>query len=342
MNLTELEIAVVGARGAVGAELLGVLAGAGVEPGRVRACGSEASAGQRLGFGAGTVELVPTSRAALVGADLVFMAAGEEAARRWAPVAVEAGARVVDNSSAFRDDPAVPLVIPEVNGDVLRGYAGRLVANPNCTTVIALLAATPIRRAFGLERMSVTSYQSVSGAGRRAMDELRDQTAAVLAGEAPVPQVFAEPCAFNVFSHDSPVDPETGLNEEERKLVTESAKLWGDDTTRVAATCMRVPVMRAHCTALDLTLAEPARVADAREVLGRAPGLELVDDRGRGDFPTPLKAAGRVVVLVGRLRADPSQAIDADGRACGLQLFAAGDQLLKGAALNAIQIAQLW
>ena len=342
MDLTSLEIAVIGARGAVGAELLSLLADRGVAPARVRALGSEPSAGTRLPYGQQQVELIQTSREALDGAQLVLCSAGEDAARTWAPRAAELGARVIDNSTAFRTDPAVPLVVPEVNGDVLSTYQGSLVANPNCTTVLAVLAATPIRRAFGLERMSVASYQAVSGAGRQAMEELREQSAAVLAGEAPRAKVFAEPCAFNVFSHDSPVDPVSGQNEEERKLAVESAKLWGDERTRVTATCVRVPVFRAHCAALDLTLGEPAHEDRVRDLLRASPGLELVDDRARGSFPTPLAAAGRAEVLVGRLRPDPSQKVESDGRAHGFQLFVAGDQLLKGAALNALQIAEAW
>jgi aspartate-semialdehyde dehydrogenase len=342
VEFRDLEIAVVGARGAVGSELLALLASRGVAATRVRALGRAASAGQRVPFGAQQLELRPADTAQLSGAQLVFLAAGAEAARELAPMALDLGARVIDASSAFREDPQVPLVLPEVNGGRLRTSRSRLVASPNCTTTLAVLATDPLRRAFGLRRMVLASYQAVSGAGRRAMDELRRQTAEALAGRTTAPQVFAEPCAFNLFSHDSAVDPHSGQNLEEQKLARESARLWGDGETAIAATCVRVPVLRVHCLALQLELVRPASEEEVRAALDGAPGLAWADDRELNRFPTPARAEGRREVLIGRLRPDPSLGRERDGRGRGFGLFVAGDQLLKGAALNCLQIAECW
>jgi aspartate-semialdehyde dehydrogenase len=253
---------------------------------------------------------------------------------------------VIDNSSAFRLDPSVPLVVPEVNpgdlGGVRRGPG--IIANPNCSTIIMLLAVNPLREAFGVDRVAACTYQAVSGAGAAAMDELASQARAVLDGGRPEPRVFHEPCAFNVFSHNSAVHPETGRNVEEQKMIDESRKMWGDAAVRITATCVRVPVMRTHAEALNVTLKRPANEREVRAALAAAPGVEVMDDRAANRFPTSIKASGRDEVLVGRIRIDETQPVETvrgERAAVGWELFVAGDQLRKGAALNAVQIAEL-
>lgn len=330
--------AVVGATGAVGREALAILAERGVGAHRVRAIASERSVGALVPFGTTTLRAEALGARVFAGVDVAVFAASAEVAREWAPLAVGEGAAVIDNSSAFRMEPGVPLVIPEVNGELLRS-GPRLIANPNCSTILVLVALEPLRRAFGLERVHVATYQAVSGAGLAAMEELREQTAAVLAGGEPTPGVFREPCAFNVFSHDSAVDEGDGLNGEERKLVAESAKIWGRVVPLTPA-CVRVPVLRAHSAAVSVSLAGAATIDEARAVLSRAPGVRVLDRRAANDFPTPAKAAGGDEVLVGRLRHDPSHGPDARGRSRDLCLWLCGDQLRKGAALNAVQIGE--
>ncbi len=203
------------------------------------------------------------------------------------------------------------------------------------------MAVEPLRRAFGLARITVATYQAVSGAGIAAMEELREQTRGVLAGEAARPGVFREPCAFNLFSHDSEVDPETGANGEEQKIIDEARKITGDAGLRVTATCVRVPVARAHSQAIVVEVERACREEDVRGAYEGFAGVRVLDDRARNSFPTPLKATGRDEVLVGRIRPDPAAPKDERGRTRGWCLFASGDQLRKGAALNAVQIAEL-
>jgi len=340
LDLASIDVAVVGATGAVGLEVLGLLASRGVEPSRVRALASARSAGKRLAFGGGEVVVERVSAGAFEGVGVALLAASAEAARRWAPVARAAGADVIDNSSAFRLEAGVPLVVPEVNPDALPSGRGRLVANPNCSTIIMLMAVTPLRARFGCRRLVVSTYQAVSGAGAAAMDELREQSARVLAGETPSPEVFGEVCAFNVFSHDSKVDPATGRNSEEDKLIRETRKIWADGDVEITATCVRVPVFRAHTESINITLVEPATEAEVRAALGSAPGVRVVDDRATNRFPTPRLASGGDDVLVGRLRPDAGETLDEAGRFRRFDLLCSGDQLRKGAALNAVQIAE--
>ncbi len=326
-------VAIVGARGAVGAELAAILRGQGVEDVRLLSC-SPGTAGLDL------------STETLSDRDVVFLCTPSEVSRRWAPRALAAGALVVDNSSAFRLDPAVPLVIPEVNPEALSD--SRLIANPNCSTILLLLVLAPLHRVFGVRRVSVATYQAVSGAGALAIAELREATAAALDGRPFEPTVFSEPVAFNCFSHDSVVDPATGSNGEEEKIVAESRRILaasGGEPPLLTATCIRVPVIRSHCEAVDVTLARPASLAALRRVLGAAPAVCLVDDRRRNRFPTSRSAEGGDEVLVGRLRLDRSRPIERVGgvlRGHGCQLFLAGDQLRRGAALNAVAIAAQW
>lgn len=342
-------IAVVGATGAVGREMLDILAKQGVEAGRVRAFASARSAGQRLPYGEEEVEIEAFGGGSLDGVDIALFSAGSAISKQFGRTAAERGTVVIDNSSAFRMDRDVPLVVPEINAEALEGadashdsrtHRGRVIANPNCSTIITLMAVTPIHRLLGVTRMVVSTYQAVSGAGAAAMEELRRQARQVLDGQQPTCDVFDQPCAFNVFSHNTTIG-EDGSNVEETKMVKETHKIWGDASVRVSATCIRVPVFRAHCASVNLTLAQPVGDLDAvRDAIAAFPGVMIVDDRAANRFPTPLEASGKDEVLVGRLRLDPSQ-VDEQGRCWGLNLFASGDQLRKGAALNAVQIANL-
>lgn len=340
MSFADQRIAVVGATGAVGIELLALLARAGVPVANVRACASARSAGRELVYGEGVLVVEPLSDASLDSVDLAFLTTPAAEARRWAQRFVSSGAVVVDNSSAFRMDSAVDLIVPEVNGELaIRRTEPRIIANPNCSTILLLVATTPLQRRFGCKKLIVSTYQAVSGAGLAAVEELESQTRDVLAGNRPVPEAFPEPCAFNVFSHDSPVDPSTGANVEETKMEEETRKIWGT-SVELVATCVRVPVARVHCESVHMTLETPASEAAVREALAGAPGVSIVDERATGKFPTALAAAKRHTVLVGRIRPDPGTAAG-DGRFGAFSLFLAGDQLLKGAALNAFQIAEL-
>lgn len=337
------DIVVVGATGAVGLEVLSILAARGVAAARVRGVASDRSAGKPVPYGPNaTITVEPLADSSLAGARCAIFATDAAVSRAWCPKAVGAGAVVIDNSSAFRMDRDVSLVVPEINGDELaagESHRARIIANPNCSAAILLMALDPLRRAFGVEGVVVATYQAVSGAGIAAMDELRTQTSRVLAGENASPSVFHEPIAFNLFSHDSAVDPESGLNGEERKIIDECRKIWGDPGLRVTPTCVRVPVLRAHTQAATVTLRTPATIDALRGAYDGAKGVRVIDDRAANRFPTPLKAAGVDDVLVGRLRPDPCERADPDGRLRTFCLLIAGDQLRKGAALNAVQIA---
>jgi len=328
-------IAVVGATGAVGAELLALLESRGFPARSVRLFASARSAGKAVRVLGRDVAVEPLVPGCFRGTDLAFFAANAGTSREWAPQAVRSGAWVVDKSSAFRMDPACALVIPEVNGgelDALRLPA--IVAVPNCSTIIALMAASPLHREAGVARMVVSTYQAASGAGAAAMEELAQQARDWAAGRPLDTRIFGRQCLFNVFSHNSAVGDD-GQNDEERKLVDETRRIWRDASVQVSATCVRVPVLRAHSESINLTFRRPITEARAREVLAAAPGLRVVDDRAANRFPEPLEASGRDEVLVGRIRADLSQP-----EGMGLSLFVSGDQIRKGAALNGIQIAE--
>lgn len=334
--LSRKRIAVVGATGAVGREALAILAARGVPASHVRAVASGRSEGREIPYAGGFIRVSGIAPAAFSEADIAIFCATSGVAREWVPIATGAGCRVVDNSSAFRSDARVPLVVPEINGDLVTDTA-MLVANPNCSTIIMLLALDPLHKRFGVTRINVATYQAVSGAGASGIDELDAQARATLNGEPIIPRVFAEPCAFNVFSHNSAVDLTTGLNGEEAKMIAESRKIWNAPTLAVTPTCVRVPVFRAHTQAITVQCSEPAFEVDVRDALAGGRGVRLIDDRVGNMFPTPLKATGSDDVLIGRVRQDPA---DDSGRSwC---LFVSGDQLRKGAALNAVQVAELW
>ena len=327
-------LAIVGATGAVGQEFCAILRQRRFPASSVQLFASARSAGKTLPGLGGPTRVEGLTPGAFSGIDLAFFSAGGAVSREFAPQAVRAGALVIDNSSAFRMDPGVPLVVPEINPTAAREHRG-IIANPNCSTIVMAVVLWPLHRRNRVRRVVVSTYQAVSGAGARALAELESQTRAVLAGQPPQPEVFPVPCAFNVFSHNSAIGPD-GYNGEETKIIQETRKIFGDDSIQIAPTCIRVPVRRAHTETLSIEFSAPIDPDEARAVLAAAPGLRVVDDPAHNHFPTPLEATGGDDVLVGRIRSDPSLP---DRR--GLQLMCSGDQLRKGAALNAVQIAEL-
>ncbi len=317
-------VAVVGATGVVGTTMLGLLEQREFPAREVVPFASERSAGRELG---GRVVLA-LSEGSIQGFDIALFSAGAGVSREWGPRFVAAGATVIDNSSAFRRDPAIPLVVSEVNPHVLEGYRG-LIANPNCTTMQMMVALGPIQRAVGIERLVVATYQSVSGAGKKAIDELDAQAHASLHGmEMPAPEVYSQPIAFNVIGAAGSFADGDDHTEEERKMMFETRKILEDESIGVAVTCVRVPVRVGHSVAVNVQTREPLSAAQVRELLGRSPGLVLED------VPTPLRAVGRDEVFVGRIRDD-------DSHPRAISLWIVGDNLHKGAATNAIQIAEL-
>lgn len=327
-------VAIVGATGAVGRELIGCLERRAFALRELRLFASRRSAGSTLSFRGTALAVRELTEDSFAGVDIALFSAGGATSRRFVPLAVRAGAVVVDNSSAFRMDAQVPLVVPEINAAALQGHRG-IIANPNCCAIIAITPLWPLHRMNRITRLQIATYQAASGAGAAAMEELRASTRAFLAGESYVPQVLPHPYAFNVFSHNTRIDPDTGYNEEETKLMQETRKIFADPEMRIGATCVRVPVLRAHAIAMSIECSAPLSVATARELIGGAPGVRLVDDRERNYFPMPRDATGEDAILAGRIRQDLS---DPSGRS--IALFVAGDQLLKGAALNAVQIAE--
>ncbi len=329
-----MQIAVVGATGAVGQEMCSILARRRVPADSLRLLASARSAGTCVPYAGTDLTVRELTADALAGIDFALFSAGAETTRAFAKPAAANGTVVIDNSSAFRMDPNVPLVIPEVNPQDAQEHHG-LIANPNCSTIIMAVAVWPLHCVNPVRRIIVSTYQAVSGAGAAAMQELRDQTRRVLDDQPVEPEVLPHQSAFNVFSHDSPID-ETGYNIEERKMVNETHKMFHDNTILITATCVRVPVLRAHSESINLTFEQPIRDQEVREILEAAPGVRVVDDRSGNCFPMSIDAAGQDEVLVGRIRQDRS-----DPSGCGIALFVCGDQLRKGAALNAIQILDL-
>lgn len=326
-------VAVVGATGAVGVEMLRCLERSSFPTGTLKLFASERSVGKRLAFRDGEIELGALGEDSFVGVDVALFASETDISKKYVPIAAKAGAYAIDNSSAFRMDPATPLVIPEVNGELITPRQ-KVYANPNCTAAIMIMALWPLHKQAGLKRVIAATYQAASGAGRPAMDELEESTRAYLKGEAYEPKVLPHPYAFNVFSHNTTIGPD-GYNGEETKVVNEMRKIMGLPGLRVGVTCVRVPVLRAHCMAVTAEFEDKLSVDAARELLSKAPGVKVVDDRAGNHFPMPVESSGQNDVLVGRIREDLS---DPSGHS--LALFVSGDQLLKGAALNAVQIAE--
>ena len=325
-----MKLAIVGATGAVGHELLSVLEHSSLKFSELQLYASQRSAGSTLKFRGQdlTVQVMPEGA---IPADVILASAGGSISKEKAPLWVKGGALVIDNSSAFRYDDSVPLVVPEINGEAALRHQG-IIANPNCTTAIAAVAVYPIHREYGVKRMIVSTYQATSGAGAKGMQELEDQTRRVLDGEQASHEVFAHPIPFNLIPHiDSFQD--NGYTKEEMKVVWETHKIFGDARLRVSCTAVRIPTMRAHSEAITLELERPADPDAVRELLRRSPGVKVVDDPAQKLYPMPLTSSGEYDVEVGRIR----RSLVFDG---GLELFVSGDQLLKGAALNAVQIAE--
>lgn len=328
----DYHIAIVGATGAVGTELLRVLERRSFPVASMRAISSARSAGKTVEFLGKRIGVEELRAESFKNIDIAFFSAGGQVSREWVPLARKAGAVVIDNSSVFRMDGDVPLVIPEINPDDVRNHRG-VIANPNCTTAVALMAIYPLHRAFGVTRVFAASYQAVSGTGARAITELRQQVEAAARGNEIAPEVYPHPIAFNVLPH---VDSflENGYTREEMKMQNEGAKIMNLPNFRASVTCVRVPVYRAHSVAVTAEFERPVSLEQAREVLAKAPGLELVDAPLDNHYPMPLTAAGKDNCEVGRLRLDCALEN-------GLAFWVSGDQLLKGAALNAVQIAEL-
>ncbi len=325
-------VVILGATGAVGAELLQLLDQRNFPLSKLKLLASARSAGQQLEFRGEALQVEEVTEESFTGVDLVLASAGGSISKAWAPNAVKAGAVVVDNSSAFRMDPLVPLVVPEVNPDAAVQHQG-IVANPNCTTILMAVAVWPLHQVQPIQRIVAATYQSASGAGARAMEELKVQAQAILNGQTPPTDCFPYPLAFNLFPHNSDLN-KNGYCQEEMKMIQETRKIFGVPELRVSATCVRVPILRAHSEAINLEFAQPFEADVARAILQKAPGVKLVEDWDRNYFPMPMEASGKDEVLVGRIRQDLSHP-------CGLELWLSGDQIRKGAALNAIQIAEL-
>jgi len=329
-------VGVVGATGAVGTTILEVLAERAFPASEVIPFSSERSAGTKLAYEGAEIECRPLSTESIAGIDLVLSSAGGAVSEEWAPRFVEAGAVVVDNTSFWRMHEDVPLVVAEVNPEALEGHQG-IVANPNCSAMQMLVALGPLHRAIGLERIVVSTYQPVSGTGRRAMRELEAQTRALLDGsELPAAEVYPHRIAFNVLPQVETFKGGDDYTTEERKMMAETRKILGagEDELGISATCVRVPVLKGESESVNVQTREPLSAEECRRLLAAAPGVVVVDAPGDGVYPLATEAAGRDVVLVGRIRRDPSH-----DRA--LNMWIVGDNLRKGAATNAVQVAEL-
>ena len=327
-------VAIAGVTGAVGAEFIATMDKRAFRVGKLKALASARSAGKTIDFRGQKVAIEEINEDSFEGVDIALFSASSGISRKFAPIAVKAGAVVVDNSSAFRMDPNVPLVIPEINASRIGEHKG-IIANPNCSAITALVPLWPIHKANRIKRVILSTYQAASGAGAAAMEELVESTRACLDGQTYQPKVLPHSYAFNLFNHDSTVDPATGYNDEEIKVMQETRKIFEDDRIAVGVTCVRVPVLRAHSQAITFECEKPITEDQVRAILSDAPGVKIVDDRIKNYFPMPIDASGQDDVLVGRIRKDLS---DPSGHS--ISIFVAADQLLKGAALNAIQIAE--
>jgi aspartate-semialdehyde dehydrogenase len=326
-------VGVVGATGLVGTTIIELLAKRSFPVAELVPLASARSAGRELEWNGGAVAVRELGEDSIQGLDLVLSSAGGSVSAEWAPRIVAAGATVVDNTSYFRMRDDVPLVVAEVNPDALEGHAG-IVSNPNCSTMQMVVALKPLQDAAGIERLVVSTYQAVSGTGKAAIDELLEQTRAVLDGRDPVADVYPHPIAFNVLGGAGSFPDGDDHTDEERKLINETRKILGDDAIRVSATCVRVPVVTGHSESVNVETKEPLSPGQARELLAAAPGVTVLDDPAAIGYPMPTEAAGRDDVYVGRIRRDP-------GNEQALDLWIVSDNLRKGAATNAVQIAEL-
>lgn len=326
-------VGVLGATGLVGTTILELLADREFPVAELVPFASERSAGKRLEWRGEALSCRALSEDSVGGLDLVLSSAGGAVSAEWTPRLVEAGATVVDNTSYWRMHEDVPLVVAEVNPDALAGHRG-IVANPNCSTMQMVVALKPLHEAAGIERLVISTYQAVSGTGKAAIDELREQSRAALDGEEPTPRIYPHPIAFNVLAQAGNFPEGDDHTDEERKLIDETRKILDDSSIRVSATCVRVPVVTGHSEAVNVETREPLEPKRARELLEAAPGVSVVDEPAAGRYPMAIEAAGRDEVFVGRIRRDP-------GNERALDLWVVSDNLRKGAATNAVQLAEL-
>jgi len=327
-------LAIAGVTGAVGQEFLSIIDERNFAFQSLKVLASSRSAGKTVSFKGKTYTVEEMKKDSFQDVDIALFSAGASRSREFAPAAVKTGAVVVDNSSAYRMDPEVPLVVPEINPEMVKKHKG-IIANPNCSTIIGIVPVWPLHKVNPVKRMIVSTYQAASGAGMSAMLELEAQSREILEGKPPTKNVFPHQIAFNCFSHNSALQA-NGYNEEEIKLVKETRKIFNCPEIAVTATCIRIPVMRAHCESINLEFTNAISAEEVRSILQTAPGVTVLDDREHNRFPMPIDASGKDDVFVGRIRQDESLPGNR-----GINLWVAGDQLRKGAALNAIQIAEL-
>jgi aspartate-semialdehyde dehydrogenase len=328
-----VNVAIVGATGAVGQEFLTVLAERNFPIKNLKLLASARSAGKTVEYRGQTYTIEELTHDSFNDVQIAFFSAGGSISKEFAPSAVKAGAVCIDNTSAFRMKEGVPLVVPEVNPEQIHKHNG-LIANPNCSTIIMNVAVWPLYKQNKVKRIIVSTYQAVSGAGAQGLHELEQQTRAYASGGAIQKTLFPHQIVNNLFCHNTKIGEE-GYNEEEMKMVKETRKIFGDPKIQITATCVRVPIPRAHSESINLEFERPITPDQVREILRKAPGVTIVDDREKNHFPMPLEASGQDNVLVGRIRQDISRD---DGR--GIELFVAGDQVRKGAATNAVQIGE--
>lgn len=327
-------VAIAGASGAVGIEFMSVLEKMNFPVKTLKLLATKRSAGKKLSFKGENITVEEMTPASFKGVDIALFSAGSSVSKEYEKHTLDAGCVMVDNSSAFRMREGTPLVIPEINPADAKNHKGT-IANPNCSTIIMLMGVYPLHRKYPVRRIVVSTYQAASGAGWAAMEELKDSTRAVLEEKPFTPQKMPYPYGFNLFSHNTAIGPE-GYNEEEIKMVKETKKILHTDKIAISPTCIRVPILRAHAESINIEFEGAAPSEDeARKLLADFPGIRVVDDRAKNHFPMPLEASGEWDCLVGRVRKDLSMPDKA------LNIFIAGDQLLKGAALNAVQIAAL-
>ncbi len=323
--------AIVGATGAVGVEILQLLEKRNFPLENLRLFSSARSAGKTLKFKGNDILVEELKEDSFIGVDMAIFSAGGNVSKQFAPIAAKAGCVVIDNSSAFRMDELVPLVIPEINAEALSDHKN-IIANPNCTTIITLMALYPLHQAFGVKRVFASSYQAVSGTGAQAVTELEREVRQIVNGEPVTIEVYPKQIAFNVLPHVD-VFLESGYTKEEMKMQYEGAKIMSHPSFKASVTCVRVPVYRAHAVAVSAEFEKTVTPEAARVILQKSPGIKVVDDPSKGIYPTPLEVSGKDDCEVGRIRTDC--AFDN-----GLSFWVVGDQLLKGAALNAVQIAE--
>lgn len=328
----KIRVAILGATGAVGTEIIDILASRKFPVSDLKLLASPRSAGKSLDFQGEKIKIEAVSDSSFQDVDLVLASAGGSTSKKWVKNIVKSGAVMVDNSSAFRMNPQVPLIVPEINPEAAANHPG-VIANPNCTTILMGVAIYPLHQIQPIKRVVVSTYQSASGAGARAMEEVKIQAQAILNGEEAKPEILPYPLAFNLFPHNSSLNDQ-GYCEEEMKMINETQKIFNDYQLRLTATCVRVPVLRAHSEAINLEFEHPFPVQKAREILAHSEGVKLVEDWQKNYFPMPMDATGKDDVLVGRIRQDLSHPHSLD-------LWLCGDQIRKGAALNAVQIAEL-